>query len=88
MAEANIPLDRLKTYCVQMIKIATDMKRCLTEVKDSHAKQIERLQRERDAAILAASQLDDPNIVNQLPPGVEIPNKKVSVELFSIGIIL
>lgn len=40
------------------------------------------MQRERDAAILAASNLDDPNNINnlnsQLPPGVEIPNKKVS----------
>ena len=52
------------------------------ETKEIYMKHIERLQRERDTAILAASQLDDPNnIGGQLPPGVEISNKKVSEEL-------
>uniref|UniRef100_A0A336MFL6 CSON014679 protein n=1 Tax=Culicoides sonorensis TaxID=179676 RepID=A0A336MFL6_CULSO len=75
MAEANVPLDRLKSLCSQMIKITNEVKRYLAESKEIHARQIERLQRERDAAILAATQLDDPNsIANQ--PGAEIPNKR------------
>lgn len=61
-----------------MIKTTNEFKRCLAEAKELHTKQIERLTRERDAAILAASQLqDDPNSI-QLPPGVEI-NKKVNI---------
>lgn len=51
----------------------------MDEVKEIYTKQVERLQRERDTALLAASQIDDPNNINaQLPPGVEISNKKVS----------
>lgn len=51
----------------------------MDEVREIYTKQVERLQRERDTALLAASQMDDPNNINaQLPPGVEISNKKVS----------
>lgn len=79
VAEANVPLIRLRALLSTMIKTTNEFKRCLAEAKELHVRQIERLQRERDAALLAASQLDDPNaIVNQLPPNVEIPNKKVS----------
>jgi deformed epidermal autoregulatory factor 1 len=74
IAEANIPLDRLRSLSSQMFKALSDFKRCITEAKDLHNRQIERLQRERDAALLAASQVEDPG---QLPPGVEITNKKV-----------
>lgn len=53
----------------------------MSDCKDIYLKHIERLQRERDTALLAASQIEDPNNINinaQLPPGVEISNKKVS----------
>lgn len=83
MAEANVPLDRLRTLCSQMVKITNEVKRYLAETKEVHARQIERLQRERDTAILAASQLEDPNSIgNQCPPGVEMPNKRVSKYIF------
>ncbi|XP_063699190.1 deformed epidermal autoregulatory factor 1 [Culicoides brevitarsis] len=76
MSEANVPIDRLRSLCSQMVKITNDFKRYLAETKEIHARQIERLQRERDTAILAASQLEDPNSIGQCPPGVEMPNKK------------
>lgn len=63
----------------QLNQLNSDLKRCMDECKEIYTKQVERLQRERDTAIVAASQLDDPNnITSQLPPGVEISNKKVS----------
>lgn len=78
MAEANAPLDRLRSLCSQMVKLTNEVKRYVAETKEVHTRQIERLQRERDTAILAASQLEDPNSIGgQCPPGVEMPNKKV-----------
>lgn len=62
----------------QLIQLNTDLKRCMDECKEIYTKHVERLQRERDTALLAASQIDDPNNISaQLPPGVEISNKKV-----------
>lgn len=78
LAESNIPYDRLKTICAQMTKATNEFRRCITEVKEAHARQIERLQRERDAALMAArvhADVDDPNNMHQLP-GVEIPTTK------------
>lgn len=78
LAESNIPYDRLKTICAQMTKATNEFRRCITEVKEAHARQIERLQRERDAALMAArvhADVDDPNNVHQMP-GVEIPTTK------------
>ena len=61
-----------------MLKLATDMKRCISEAKDVYTRQIERLTRERDSAILAATQLEEQNNINsQLPPGSLHANKKV-----------
>lgn len=65
-----------------MTKATNEFRRCITEVKEAHARQIERLQRERDAALMAArvhADVDDPNNVHQMP-GVEIPTtKKVTI---------
>lgn len=61
-----------------MTKATNEFRRCITEVKEAHARQIERLQRERDAALMAArvhADVDDPNNMHQLP-GVEIPTTK------------
>lgn len=62
----------------QLNQLNNDLKRCMDECKDIYTKHVERLQRERDTALLAASQMEDPNNISaQLPPGVEISNKKV-----------
>lgn len=63
MTEANVPLERLKTLCVAMSKAANEFKRVISEAKEVHARQISRLQSERDAALLAARVHtdDDPN---------------------------
>lgn len=66
----------------QVTQLNSDLKRCMDECKEIYLKHIERLQRERDTALLAASQIEDPNNINaQLPPGVEISNKKVKFYL-------
>lgn len=69
-----------------MTKATNEFRRCITEVKEAHARQIERLQRERDAALMAArvhADVDDPNNIHQMP-GVEIPTtKKVLIVLVS-----
>lgn len=71
----------------QVTQLNNDLKRCMDECKEIYLKHIERLQRERDTALLAASQIEDPNNINaQLPPGVEISNKKVFIN-FIIFII-
>lgn len=78
LAECNVPYDRLKTICAQLTKITNEFRRCITEVKESHVRQIERLQRERDAALMAArvhADVDDPNSHHHMP-GVEIPTTK------------
>lgn len=61
-----------------MTKATNEFRRCITEVKEAHARQIERLQRERDAALMAArvhADVDDPNSHHHMP-GVEIPTTK------------
>lgn len=57
-----------------MTKATNDFRRCLAEVKELHARQIERLQRERDAARVRAD-IDDPINIHQMP-GVEIQTTK------------
>lgn len=67
-----------------MTKATNEFRRCITEVKEAHARQIERLQRERDAALMAArvhAEVDDPNSVHQMP-GVEIPTTKKVLHFF------
>ncbi|CAO1373248.1 unnamed protein product [Diamesa serratosioi] len=77
ISEFNVPLERIKTIQSQMTKLSVELKRCMVDCKEIYLKHLERLQRERDTALLAASQIEDPNNINaQLPPGVEISNKK------------
>lgn len=81
LAEYNVPFERLRNIQKQMSQLNNDLKRTMDECKELYTKHVERLQRERDTALLAASQIEDPNNINaQLPPGVEISNKKVSFE--------
>lgn len=78
------PMERLKMLCVQTAKLHNELKRCIADVSESHRTQIERLQRERDTAILAV-RVDDPNIVNQMH-GVDITaTKKVNSTIFPVG---
>lgn len=75
IAEANVPLDRLKSLCAQMIKVANEFRRCINQAKECHIRQIERIQRERDAALVAARvhEVDDPNgIGGQISSEVEL----------------
>lgn len=79
LTEFNIPFTKMRDIQKQLNQLNIDLKRCMDECKEVYTKHIERLQRERDTAIVAASQMDDPNSINaQLPPGVEISNKKVT----------
>jgi hypothetical protein len=80
IAEFNVPFDRMRNIQKQINQLNNDLKRSLEECKEIYTKQVERLQRERDTALLAASQIgEDPNNISaQLPPGVEISNKKVN----------
>lgn len=79
IVEFNVPFERMRNIQKQLNQLNVDLKRCMDECKDIYTKQVERLQRERDTALLAASQMEDPNNISaQLPPGVEISNKKVS----------
>lgn len=91
IAEASVPFDRLKAICAQMTKAAQDFRKYLGEVKELHARQIERIQRERDAALMAArvhADVDDPNNIHQMP-GVEIATtKKVHFHRFFIRCII
>lgn len=78
VSEAVVPLDRLKTLCAQMTKATNEFRRCINEAKELHARQLDRIQRERDAALLAArvhGDVDDPNNVNQ-GQGVDMPTTK------------
>lgn len=88
ISDFNGPLERIKTIQTQMTKLSVELKRCVVDCKEIYLKHLERLQRERDTALLAASQIEDPNNINaQLPPGVEISNKKVilykTIDFFS-----
>ncbi|KAG5677398.1 hypothetical protein PVAND_007161 [Polypedilum vanderplanki] len=77
LSEFNVPFERMRNIQKQLNQLNTDLKRCMDECKEIYLKHMERLQRERDTALLAASQIEDPNNINaQLPPGVEISNKK------------
>jgi len=80
LAEFNVPFERMRNIQKQLNQLSSDLKRSMDDCKEIYTKHMERLQRERDTALLAASQMEDPNNINaQLPPGVEISNKKVSL---------
>ncbi|XP_053684405.1 deformed epidermal autoregulatory factor 1 [Sabethes cyaneus] len=77
VSEANLPFENLKSLCSQVVKAMQEMKKYIGEARDIHTRQLERLQRERDAAILAVTQLEEQNnISSQLPPGSVHANKK------------
>lgn len=88
IAEANLPLDRLTTLCAQMTKATNDFRRCINEAKELHVRQIEKMQEERDAALLVArahEDGDDPNNMQHMP-GIDLPpSKKVNLHLFLLG---
>lgn len=84
IAEASVPFDRLKAICAQMTKATQDFRKYLGEAKELHARQIERMQRERDAALMAArvhADIDDPNNIHSMP-GVEIATTKKVCAIF------
>lgn len=65
-----------------MTKVTNEFRRYVNEAKEIHTRQLERIQRERDTALLAARVVDETNIGNQIP-GVEIPGaKKVCLNNF------
>ncbi|KAG4071444.1 hypothetical protein HA402_011598 [Bradysia odoriphaga] len=52
-----------------MTKATNEFRRCINKVKELHARQIDRVQRERDAALLATrvhGDVDDPNNIDQM----------------------
>lgn len=86
IAEGNIPLERLKSLCVQMAKAIAEFRRCINEAQEIHVKQVERVQRERDAALIAARvhDIEDPNAMN-IAAGVDLNGAK-KVRLFIVNI--
>lgn len=61
----SIPFKRLEAVYTTMVNATNDFKRLYLELKDVYTRQIDRLQRERDAALLAVrvnTDVDDPNI--------------------------
>lgn len=69
-----------------MTKATNEFRRCINEAKELHARQIDRIQRERDAALLAArvhGDVDDPNNINQIQ-GVEMPASKKVIANWSL----
>jgi hypothetical protein len=89
LSEFNVPFERMRNIQKQINQLSTDLKRCVDECKEIYLKQMERLQRERDTALLAASQVEDPNnLCAQLPPGVEISNKKVITLKYNLYLML
>lgn len=63
-------------YCT-MVKATNDFKRILTDLKNSYDRKIEILQKERDAAVAAMRNLEDPNISGSLHGNEIISAKKV-----------
>ncbi|XP_053954535.1 deformed epidermal autoregulatory factor 1 [Anastrepha obliqua] len=62
-------------YCT-MVKATNDFKRILTDLKNSYDRKIEILQKERDAAVAAMRNLEDPNISGSLHGNEIISAKK------------
>lgn len=68
-----------------MTKATNEFRRCINEAKELHVRQIEKIQRERDAALLAArvhGDVDDPNNMGNQIPGIDMPaSKKVHYKI-------
>lgn len=76
----SIPFKRLEAVYTTMVNATNDFKRLYLELKDVYTRQIDRLQRERDAALLAArvnTDVDDPNI-GQISGTELVATKKVN----------
>uniref|UniRef100_A0A182PEB8 Deformed epidermal autoregulatory factor 1 n=1 Tax=Anopheles epiroticus TaxID=199890 RepID=A0A182PEB8_9DIPT len=78
LAEANLPFERMKSFCTQLTKMVQEMRKCIVETQELHNRQIECMQRERDAAILTVTQLEQEQNINSncIPPGSIHANKK------------
>lgn len=61
-------LDRLSTICAQMTKSLNEFRRGVQEAKVEHQRQIEKLQQERDAALLMVERLNEN--INSDPNGI------------------
>lgn len=74
-----------------MTKATNEFRRCIQEAKELHATQLQNMQRERDAALLAArvnADVDDPNsMANQMQGVDQPPSKKVSVNSDSLSAV-
>ncbi|XP_052894579.1 deformed epidermal autoregulatory factor 1 [Anopheles moucheti] len=78
LAEANLPFERMKSFCTQLTKMVQEMRKCIVETQEMHNRQLECMQRERDAAILTVTQLEQEQSINSncIPPGSIHANKK------------
>ncbi|XP_058053726.1 deformed epidermal autoregulatory factor 1 [Anopheles bellator] len=78
LADASVPFEKMKTLCTQMAKLSQDLRKCIGEAQEFHNRQIDCMQRERDAAILTVSQLEQEQNINSncIPPGSIHANKK------------
>lgn len=58
-----------------------EMRKCIVETQEHHNRQLECMQRERDAAILTVTQLEQEQNINSncIPPGSIHANKKVQL---------
>ncbi|XP_055378692.1 deformed epidermal autoregulatory factor 1 isoform X2 [Condylostylus longicornis] len=77
--DTNQFLKRLDTICSTMSKATNDFKRLYQELKEHYNRKIDQLQRERDAALIAArvhAEVDDSNIANQLSGTELVATKK------------
>ncbi|XP_049543406.1 deformed epidermal autoregulatory factor 1 isoform X3 [Anopheles darlingi] len=78
LGDANVSFEKMKNICTQVGKLYQDLRKCLAEAQESHIRQIDCMQRERDAAILTVTQLEQEQNINSncIPPGSIHANKK------------
>ncbi|XP_058121423.1 deformed epidermal autoregulatory factor 1 [Anopheles ziemanni] len=78
LTENNLPFEKLKTFCSQLTKLAQEMRKSVVETQEFYNRQIDCMQRERDAAILTVTQLEQEQNINSncIPPGSIHANKK------------
>uniref|UniRef100_A0A2M4AH29 Putative deformed epidermal autoregulatory factor 1 n=1 Tax=Anopheles triannulatus TaxID=58253 RepID=A0A2M4AH29_9DIPT len=78
LGDANVSFEKMKNICTQVGKLYQDLRKCIAEAQESHIRQIDCMQRERDAAILTVTQLEQEQNINSncIPPGSIHANKK------------
>uniref|UniRef100_A0A182JDF0 Uncharacterized protein n=1 Tax=Anopheles atroparvus TaxID=41427 RepID=A0A182JDF0_ANOAO len=78
LTENNLPFEKLKSFCTQLTKLAQEMRKSVIETQEFYNRQIDCMQRERDAAILTVTQLEQEQNINSncIPPGSIHANKK------------